>query len=182
VTTTGVLSGLTLTQISAALGGSTTCALSSAGAAYCWGLGSSGQLGNGSTTAAQTTAVAVTATGVLSGVTLTQLGGGQDQTCALGSTGVAYCWGGNGSGDLGINSTTQSLVPAAVNTSGVLSGKVLTQISMGGNFISCALGSFGQHDRVFPGGGGGGAVAGDHDRGRVQALVRALLRRRALLG
>jgi alpha-tubulin suppressor-like RCC1 family protein len=143
VTTSGVLSGLTLTQISAALGGSTACALSSAGAAYCWGLGTNGELGNGSTTAAQATAVAVTTSGVLSGVTLTQISGGQDQTCALGSTGVAYCWGGNGSGDLGINSTTQSLVPAAVSTSGVLSGKVLTQISASGNFISCALDSFG---------------------------------------
>jgi alpha-tubulin suppressor-like RCC1 family protein len=144
VTTAGTpLAGVTLTQINAALSGSTACALSSAGAAYCWGLGASGQLGNGSTTAAQTTAVAVTATGVLSGVTLTQISGGQDQTCALGSTGVAYCWGGNGSGDLGINSTTQSLVPVAVTTSGVLSGKYLTQISMGGNFISCALDSFG---------------------------------------
>jgi alpha-tubulin suppressor-like RCC1 family protein len=144
VTTAGTpLAGVTLTQINAALSGSTACALSAAGAAYCWGLGSSGQLGNGSTTAAQTTAVAVTATGVLAGVTLTQISGGQDQTCALGSTGAAYCWGGNGSGDLGINSTTQSLVPVAVSTSGVLSGKFLTQISASGNFISCAVGSFG---------------------------------------
>jgi alpha-tubulin suppressor-like RCC1 family protein len=144
VTTVGTpLAGVTLTQISAALSGSTTCALSSAGAAYCWGLGTNGELGNGSTTAAQATAVAVTTSGVLSGVTLTQISGGQDQTCALDSTGVAYCWGGNGSGDLGINSTTQSLVPVAVSTSGVLSGKVLTHISASGNFISCALDSFG---------------------------------------
>ena len=43
VYTGGALAGVTLTQISA--GDDFTCALSSAGAAYCWGLGTSGQLG-----------------------------------------------------------------------------------------------------------------------------------------
>jgi alpha-tubulin suppressor-like RCC1 family protein len=144
VTTAGTpLSGVTLTQISASLGGSHTCAVSTAGAGYCWGLGSSGELGNGTTTAAQTTAVAVTTSGVLSGVTLTQIHGGQDQTCALSSAGTAYCWGGNTDGDLGINSTTQSLTPVAVNTSGVLSGKTVTQLGTSANFLSCAIDSQG---------------------------------------
>ena len=48
--TSGVLSGATLTQI--ASGTNFSCALSAAGAAYCWGLGTSGQLGNGSAPAA----------------------------------------------------------------------------------------------------------------------------------
>ena len=67
--------------------------------------------------------MAVTTTGTpLSGVTVTQLTGGKDQECALGSTGAAYCWGGDTDGDLGNNSTTVSDVPVAVTTSGVLSG------------------------------------------------------------
>jgi len=127
VTTSGTpISGVTLTQVTA--GDVTACALSSAGAAYCWGDDTNGELGNGATTAAQKTAVAVTTSGVLSGVTLTQVSAGNDFSCALGSAGAAYCWGDDTNGELGNNSTTQSNVPVAVFTSGVLSGKTLTQI------------------------------------------------------
>jgi alpha-tubulin suppressor-like RCC1 family protein len=45
VDTDGVLAGLRMTRISS--GGAHTCALSSAGRAYCWGAASSGQLGDG---------------------------------------------------------------------------------------------------------------------------------------
>ncbi len=128
VSTTGVLSGVTLTQIST--GQSSTCALSSAGAVYCWGLDSSGQLGNNSTTQS-TVPVAVSTSGVLSGVTVAQISTGQMAACALSSTGAAYCWGDNSAGELGNNSTTQAKVPVAVTTSGVLSGKTLTQITSG---------------------------------------------------
>jgi alpha-tubulin suppressor-like RCC1 family protein len=137
VTTTGTpLSGLTLTQISS--GSATTCALASIGTAYCWGAGASGQLGNGTTTAAQSTPVAVTTTGALSGVTLTQITGGSATTCALASIGTAYCWGAGASGQLGNNTepTTQSTA-VAVTTTGV-SGLTLTQISAGNSF-ECAL-------------------------------------------
>ena len=143
VTKTGTpLSGVTLTQLSA--GDATACALDSTGAAYCWGLGANGQLGNNSTTTAQTTAVAVTTTGALSGVTLTQVSVGNFFTCALGSAGAAYCWGIGNNGDLGNNSVAGSLVPVAVSTSGVLSGVTLTQVSPGlGGKFACALDTFG---------------------------------------
>jgi len=137
VTTSGVLSGKTLTQITA--GNSHTCALDSSGTAYCWGSNGNGQLGNNSTTKSLVP-VAVTTSGVLSGKTLTQITGGYAHTCALDSTGAAYCWGANGNGQLGNSSTTQSLVPVAVTTSGVLSGKTLTQISADENgMYTCAL-------------------------------------------
>ena len=71
VTTSGALSGVTLTQLTG--GSATTCALATTGTAYCWGACTSGQLGNNTTTATQSTAVAVTTTGVLSGLTLTQI-------------------------------------------------------------------------------------------------------------
>jgi alpha-tubulin suppressor-like RCC1 family protein len=134
VTATGVLSGLTLTQIAA--GDGFACALSSAGAAYCWGLGSNGQLGNGSTTAAQQTAVAVTATGVLSGLTLTQISLGTSFACALGSAGAAFCWGLDANGQLGNNSTTQSLVPVAVGATAT--GSPLAEVTAGTSF-ACAV-------------------------------------------
>jgi alpha-tubulin suppressor-like RCC1 family protein len=142
VSTTGALSGVALTQITA--GNLSTCALGSTGLAYCWGNDSSGQLGNNSTTQSNVP-VAVTATGVLAGKTLTQITAGSSAACALGSTGLAYCWGNDSSGQLGNNSTTQSNVPVAVAvTTGVLSGKVLTQLSTsGGGSSTCAVDSTG---------------------------------------
>jgi alpha-tubulin suppressor-like RCC1 family protein len=142
VSTTGVLSGVALTQITA--GNLSTCALGSTGLAYCWGNDSSGQLGNNTTTQSNVP-VAVTATGVLAGKTLTQITAGSSAACALGSTGLAYCWGNDSSGQLGNNTTTQSNVPVAVAvTTGVLSGKVLTQLSTsGGGSSTCAVDSTG---------------------------------------
>jgi hypothetical protein len=35
-------------------------------------------------------------------------------TCGVTTTGAAYCWGWNGSGELGDGTTTQRLVPTAV--------------------------------------------------------------------
>jgi len=146
VTASGALSGLTLTQISGK--SSTFCVLSSAGAAYCWGAGTSGALGNGTTPATQTTPVAVTATGALAGLTLTAISAGFPDTCALASTGAAYCWGENGTGGLGNGTTTESNAPVAVTTSGVLSGATLIQIatnsgSASTNDFTCALSTAG---------------------------------------
>ena len=139
VSTSGVLGGVTLTQITA--GANFTCALSSTGTAYCWGADTNGQLGNNSTTQSQVP-VAVNTAGVLAGVALAQISAGSAHTCAVSGTGTAYCWGLNGNGQLGNNSTTQSLVPVAVNTAGALAGKTVTQVSAGVNF-TCALVSTG---------------------------------------
>ena len=126
VDTSGVLAGKTLTQISA--GYEHTCALDAAGAAYCWGLNSYGQLGDASTSSTSAP-VAVDVSGVLAGKTLIQITAGIADTCALDAAGAAYCWGDNSYGQLGDGSTTGSSVPVAVDTSGVLAGKTLTQIT-----------------------------------------------------
>jgi alpha-tubulin suppressor-like RCC1 family protein len=139
VSTSGVLAGKTLTQVTA--GNDLTCALDSTGLAYCWGDGSKGQLGNNST-GPSPVPVAVTTTGVLSGATLTQVSAGNALACALGSTGAAYCWGYNASGQLGNSSTVSSGVPVAVTTTGVLAGVTLTQVTPGASF-TCALASTG---------------------------------------
>ena len=136
----GVLSGVILTQITA--GYYFTCALSSTGSVYCWGRNTEGELGNGATTASSTP-VAVSTSGVLAGITVTQItsDGGYSE-CALGSNGAAYCWGKNNNGQLGNNTVSNSSVPVAVSTSGVLSGVTLTQVSSGTN-STCALSSTG---------------------------------------
>jgi alpha-tubulin suppressor-like RCC1 family protein len=134
VDTSGVLKGKTVTAISS--GDSHTCAVAS-GAVYCWGYNNYGQLGNNSTTSSSVP-VAVNASGVLSGKTVTAIAAGNSYTCAL-ANGAVYCWGYNGTGQLGNNSTTSSSVPVAVNTSGVLSGKTVTAISAGSDGHACAV-------------------------------------------
>ncbi|UOG67010.1 hypothetical protein LRM49_02975 [Candidatus Nanosynbacter sp. HMT-352] len=92
-----------------------TCAITSEGKAYCWGYGSSGQLGNNSTTNSSTP-VAVQ---MPAGVSFQSITAGSDYTCALTNEGKAYCWGNNEYGQLGNNSTTNSSIPLAVSSVGV---------------------------------------------------------------
>ena len=138
-----------LTQISA--GYATTCALSFAGQAYCWGYNGYGQLGNGGTSDSWVP-VAVNTAGVLAGKTLVQIGSSlsildnaanRASTCALDSVGKVYCWGHNGYGQLGNASNNNSFLPVAVSDAGVLANKVLTQLSVGDLHV-CALDTQGQ--------------------------------------
>jgi hypothetical protein len=113
-----VVTGLSSGVASISAGFDNACAVTTSGAAYCWGDNSNGQLGNGSTT---NSLVPVAVTGLSSGVASISAGNGL--TCAVTTSGAAYCWGWNGEGDLGIGSTTGSLVPVAVTglSSGVAS-------------------------------------------------------------
>jgi alpha-tubulin suppressor-like RCC1 family protein len=80
-----------------AVGGTHSCALTLAGAAYCWGENASGQLGVGrSDTVAHRVPLKVTG-----GVIFRGLVAGLGHTCGLTTTGEVYCWGNNRSGQLG---------------------------------------------------------------------------------
>ena len=72
------------------------CALSVSGAAYCWGEGSYGSLGD-SSTLRNPTPVAVRQ----GGLTFAALSASGQHTCGLTAGGVAYCWGLNVYGELG---------------------------------------------------------------------------------
>jgi alpha-tubulin suppressor-like RCC1 family protein len=100
--------GVTLSGLTA--GQSYTCALGSNGQAYCWGDNLRGSLGDGTTTHRPTP----TAVSAPAGVTLTGLTVGSRHTCAQGSNGPAYCWGGNFYGELGDGTTTRRLTPTIV--------------------------------------------------------------------
>ena len=131
VDTRGALAGKTLAQISGTGGGQSinTCALDSAGAAYCWGVNDFGELGDGRTGGSSDVPVAVVTSGALAGKTVTQISAGYDHQCAVDAAGAAYCWGYDGFGELGNGRTGSSNVPVGVVTSGALAGKTLAQVS-----------------------------------------------------
>jgi alpha-tubulin suppressor-like RCC1 family protein len=89
-------------------GGRHTCGLTDTGAAYCWGSGSLGQLGNG-----QTIDRAVP-TLVSGGFTWVAISAGGSHTCGIDSSGAVRCWGDASNGRLGNgNLNGMQLVPAA---------------------------------------------------------------------
>lgn len=128
VTVTGALTGKTVTSVEAGI--RHTCAVAN-GAAYCWGENAYGELGNNSTTQSNFP-VAVSTEGVLFGKTVTAVSSGLGLSCAI-ADGAAYCWGSNPNGKLGNNSTTDSTVPTAVDTTGVLKEKTVTALDCGNN-------------------------------------------------
>ena len=121
--------GFTVTAVSA--GQYHSCGVGN-GVAYCWGQNSAGQLGTGTTTPSSVP-VPVVATGVLAGLTVTGISAGTQHSCAV-AAGGAYCWGTNGSGQLGNGTTTTSTSPVAAP----IAGRTVTQISAG-NLHTCAV-------------------------------------------
>jgi alpha-tubulin suppressor-like RCC1 family protein len=86
-----------------------TCALTTSGAAKCWGHGAQGQLGNGVTSDFNTP---VDVFGMSSGVVAISAGG--SFTCAMTASGSAKCWGTGTDGQLGNGVTSNSLTPVIV--------------------------------------------------------------------
>ena len=85
-----------------------TCALTRAGAAYCWGANGSGQLGD------RTIVPRSTPTPVAGGFVFTDLATTWDHSCGVVAAGAAYCWGANTYGQLGDGSTSNRASPSAV--------------------------------------------------------------------
>ncbi|NIQ53893.1 MAG: hypothetical protein GWN71_10880, partial [Gammaproteobacteria bacterium] len=74
-----------------------TCALTTAGAAYCWGRDLGGRLGRGGSASGDVG----TPTPVAGGYTFAEIRADW-HTCAWTADGMAYCWGDNEHGELGV--------------------------------------------------------------------------------
>ncbi len=122
-----------------------TCVITTSGEVYCWGYNEYGQLGNNSTTDSSIPiqVLGVGGSGTLSNIV--QISVGVYYACALTASKTVYCWGSNGSGQLGNNSTSTSKTPVQVKNeagTGYLTG--VSQISAGGGLhidagFSCAV-------------------------------------------
>lgn len=90
-----------------------TCALTTAGQAYCWGddnvAGGSGKLGDPSVGSGSMSPVAVAG-----GHSFVSIDAGRFHTCGVVTDGAAYCWGWGGSSQLGAGETEDSAVPVNV--------------------------------------------------------------------
>jgi alpha-tubulin suppressor-like RCC1 family protein len=117
-----------------ALGSFHSCGLDAQGQAYCWGTGGGGRLGNGEFTGNQLTPQPVIQTGY-GGLAFVSLAA-RVNTCALTAEGQAYCWGYNGSGQLGNgtsgppNRATPRLVTQTAN-----GGFAFAQIALGPSHV-----------------------------------------------
>jgi alpha-tubulin suppressor-like RCC1 family protein len=98
-----------LTSVSA--GTSHACAIASNGAAYCWGDGSYGRLGNGT----NSVIFQKTPGAVQGSLRFETVSAGNGHTCAVALDGRGYCWGRNDYGQLGNGSTAFSNVPVTVS-------------------------------------------------------------------
>ncbi len=109
-----------------------TCALTAAGAAYCWGNNQAGELGDA------TTVNRTTPTLVGGGFTFSSIGAGRRHTCALTTGGQAFCWGINDSGQVGDGTTSNRSRPTPV-----VGGMTFTMIALGYGH-TCGLDATGQ--------------------------------------
>ncbi|MCL2654322.1 MAG: Cna B-type domain-containing protein [Coriobacteriia bacterium] len=104
--------GIKLVEIGASY--ETRFALSAEGIVYAWGQGSSGAMGNGTTTSTNDTPQPVPGLPVIKHIYVSDSYLGQASCMALDADGVLWAWGHNGSGKLGLGSTTSATTPQKV--------------------------------------------------------------------
>ncbi|MBX3029739.1 MAG: hypothetical protein KF809_06240 [Chloroflexi bacterium] len=104
-----------ITQISA--GPAHACAVKSSGLVYCWGRNHKGQLGDGTTQTRRTPVKVVVRMGERGGAQLkgvVEVAAGLESTCARRSNDTVWCWGSDGSGQLGNGPGSPSTIKVAV--------------------------------------------------------------------
>jgi alpha-tubulin suppressor-like RCC1 family protein len=115
-----------------------TCAVTTVGGVKCWGDNADGRLGNSTNVGTYNpNSTPVDVVGLGSGVAA--IAAGESHTCAVTTAGGVKCWGNNGYGQLGDNSTTERHTPVDV-------------MDLGGGMVAIATGGF--HTCAMTTGGG----------------------------
>ncbi len=83
-----------------------SCGIRNSSDAYCWGLNSSGQLGDGTTTSRSVPTLVTSSTTDWKWISMMY-----NTTCAVTKAGRAYCWGQNNYSQVGDGTTTNRLTP-----------------------------------------------------------------------
>lgn len=125
---TAVVGGHTFTTITA--GWRHICAIDVAGAIWCWGSNSSGQLGVGTDTLETWRN---TPSDSVSGATFQSFTLGGSHSCGISVGGTALCWGANSSGQLG-----NAMRMSAPQPDTVVGGQSFSSLAAGGSF-TCGL-------------------------------------------
>lgn len=115
------------------IGWSHSCALSTDGQVYCWGLNAHGRLGDG-TRIARAEPVPVA-----SGLRFVQLAVGGGHTCALTADGEAWCWGFNRWGPLGYGNVPPNSYDLGIERPIRVAGSQRWRTIAAGSDHTCAL-------------------------------------------
>jgi alpha-tubulin suppressor-like RCC1 family protein len=129
------------------------CAISTADKAVCWGRGRYGKLGIGSADALGVIENLMTPREIKGSISFVQLATGVFQTCGIETNGDAYCWGRNGSGQLGDGTTAMRVEPTAVSAN-----LKFKHIAIGSDH-ACGISS---SDEVYCWGNGNAGKLGTH--------------------
>lgn len=136
----GSSGGFLADVIQAAAGNQFSCAVDGAGGVWCWGLASSGQVGNGTPLGGQNASRAVRVelqnqTPVSDGI---QVSVGDVHSCAVRDNGTVLCWGRNSDGRIGDGSQTDAFRAVTVVDESNLNLTGVVRVSAGANH-SCAV-------------------------------------------
>ncbi len=102
------IQGVTFQSIST--GNNHACAVTTSGAAYCWGSNAGGKLGTSASLAGGRAAPAP----VTGRVTFRTISAGYFHTCGVTRVGRTYCWGRNEQGELGDSATKATATPTLI--------------------------------------------------------------------
>lgn len=117
-TPVAVCGGLTFSDI--VCGFNHVLARTTSGVLYGWGDNTNGQLGNNLSFEQRSTPIAV-----CGGLTFTQIRAIENSSYGLTSTGVAYAWGSNSSGQLGLGDVNNRSTPTAIPTGSITFCKII---------------------------------------------------------
>jgi alpha-tubulin suppressor-like RCC1 family protein len=131
------LAGRVVVEISA--GAEHSCAIDEQGRAWCWGDNSAGQLGNPEALAGSDEPVPVSTTTGMAGPVV-DIDAGAYTTCAATTEGAAFCWGADGTGQLGDGPAPGDQdEPVEVAATGPLGGGAKVRLIAVGGRHTCSV-------------------------------------------